>query len=122
MHIWLDSAVTTSDGGTVGHVSRVLVHPASWKVLAIAVRQGSWLRQEVAVPPDSVNSTSPQQLSLQVDRATLHRLPRVRPNEWQRPPKEWVTPLGWTPGRVYWPAGYDGPVYPEITTRQLRGW
>lgn len=122
MHIWLDVPVVTTDGVTAGYACRLLVHPASWKVLAIAVRRGSWMSHEVAVPLEAVKSASPKGLWLTLDRTAFHNLAGVRASEWQRPPKQWVTPLGWAPGRVYWPAGYDGPVYPEITKRQLLGW
>ena len=123
MHVWLDAPAITSDGGTAGRVSRLLVHPASWKVLAIAVRRGGWLRQEeTAVPPLAVRLASPEGVWLRMTGDAFRRLPPVRSTEWQRPPRTWVVPLGWPPGRVFWPAGYDGPVYPEITAGQLRGW
>jgi hypothetical protein len=123
MHIWLDALVTTADGATPGRVSRLLVHPASWKVLSIAVQRGGWLRrEEVAVPLDEVKSTSAAGVQLRLDRAAFQRLPRVPAADWRRPPREWLTPLGWRSSRVFWPAGYDGPVYPGISAGQLRGW
>jgi hypothetical protein len=123
MHVWLDAPAISSDGVTVGHVSRLLVHPASWKVLAIAVRGGRFLRHvEMDVPLEMVRDASPQGVWLELDGLAFQGLPHVRQAAWRRPPRQWVTPLGWPAGRVFWPANYAGAVYPEITTAQLRGW
>lgn len=123
MHVWLDTPVVTSDGTGVGQVSKLVVHPASWKVLTVIVRRRQLFGgSEISVPLDLVQRASSTGVTLQIDRVAYQRLSRARSGERQRPAREWLTPLGWPPRRVYWPAGYQGPIYPVISARQLRGW
>ncbi len=123
MHVWLDTRVVTSDGASVGRVSKLVVHPASWKVLSVIVRRKHLFGgPEISVPADLVQLASSTGLILRIDRAAYRCLPAARSGERQRPRTGWLTPLGWPPGRVYWPAGYQGLIYPEITADQLRGW
>lgn len=123
MHVWLDTPVVTSDGATVGRVSNLIVHPASWKVLTVVVTQGRLLiRRYVGLSLELVNDASRGGISLQIDRPAFSRLPNADPRGWQRAPRDWLTPLGWPPGRIYWPAGYQGAVYPELRASQLKRW
>jgi hypothetical protein len=123
MHVWLGTSVIASDGAKVGHVSKVIVHPASWKVLGIVVqRAGFFNRREFTVNPEAVKHSSNACTALTIDRAAAQCLPAARATARQRPPRDWLTPLGWPPGGVYWPAGYDGAVYPELRASDIKRW
>jgi hypothetical protein len=123
VHIWLGTPVKTSDEVEVGRVDKLVVHPASWKILRVIVRRGSFLnRSEVDLRLNEIERASAASTWLRIDDSAFAQLPTARASERQRPPKDWLTPLGWAPDRVYWPAGYDGAVYPEITAGQLKGW
>ena len=123
MHIWLGTPVITRDGAQVGHADKLIVHPASWKVLRVIVGRGPRFKhREVALDPSDVERASPAGTWLDIGRTAFDRLRSARTSDRQRPPREWATPLGWLPRRVYWPAGYRGPVHPEITASQLRVW
>ena len=110
MQVWINANVVTGDGAAVGRVSKPLVHPASWRVLALAVRNGKSLgHRHAEVPADLMDRTSPKGVRLRMDNGAFPRLPAVDADKWRRPLRGWLTPLGWqlddctgrptTPGR-----------------------
>ena len=121
MHVWPDSPVITADEVHVGTCRAVVIHPSSWKTLAVIVRRPRFGRRDTCVPAAMVDRATPAGLWLKVTKGEFERVPKSAA-PYQRPPKDWLTPLDWPADRVYWPAGYDGPVYPQLRAGDMKHW
>ena len=122
MHVWPDTPVTTADGIRVGASAAVVIHPSSWKTLAVIIRRPGLWRRSICVPADVIDRSTPQGVWLAIKKAQFDQLDRSTAPPHQRPPRDWLTPLGWPGNRVYWPAGYQGPVYPQLRASELKHW
>lgn len=109
------TAVFTSDHQKAGHISYVIVEPASFKMTDFVVGTGSLLGRDIVVGIDEVEREADDGVYLKLDRDGLDACPDYVDVHYRTPPDTWIPAPGLTypAGSMLWPAGIE---YPEATS------